>query len=70
MDWQTETKAPLNAGTLQVWLQDGSIRRVKPIQAMIGTVFYFDDCIHQLQNAYCAASLINGWRLASHSGEK
>lgn len=59
MDWQTETKAPRNAGALQVWLLDGIVRKVKPVDSMMGTIFHFDDCTNPLQNAYCAASKIN-----------
>lgn len=66
MDWQTDEKMPCVPVEFDVWLTDGSVRRVKCAQSFIGGTIQFMDCTHPAQNAYCAPLRVVGWRVAGN----
>lgn len=63
-EWQLEGLPPLIDGaTFEVWITDGSTRRVARDPGLDWSSLFFQDCTHPAQNAYCSPDIIAGWRL-------
>jgi hypothetical protein len=60
-EWIHEGLPPINSSA-QVWLEDGSVRRV--VTDNFCGALRFTDCTHPLQNAHCPAESIMAWRTA------
>lgn len=67
MDWQTEEKMPCAPVDFDVWLNDGSVRRVRYAHLFTGGFIQFMDCNHPAQNANCDPSRVVGWKVPENS---
>lgn len=65
MDWELGERVPNVAADFDVWLTDGTVRRVRHVETFMGAALHFMDCQHPLSNVYCPTARVQGWRLAS-----
>ena len=64
MDWQLGDRVPDARADFEVWLADGSVRKVHHVETILGHSLYFMDCTHPLQNVHCSPARVQAWRLA------
>lgn len=66
MDWELGHRVPQNAkAEFDVWLTDGSVRRVHFAESLMGGVLHFMDCTHPMQNVYCHDLNVQAWRMVT-----
>lgn len=64
MEWEVSEPMPRLAGMFDVWLDNGTVRRVRWCMGWLA----FQDCRNPAQNILCDASRVKGWRVVD--GEK
>ena len=63
MEWEQGNRLPWGTGReFEVWLIDGSVRRVCP-DDWNGVMLKFTDCTHPAQNSHCSWERIAAWRM-------
>ena len=62
MEWQIGSLVPVTRAQIEVWLTDGSVRRVRYDPHGCGGLA-FVDCTHPAQNVYCQRDRVQAWRM-------
>ena len=64
-DWEQGHSVPLGTSAeYDVALTDGTVRRVRRVETLLGSMLHFVDCTNPAQNACCQEQRVRAWRLA------
>lgn len=62
-EWELGDRVPPVPASFDVWMTDGSVRRVRWAPFCLGGGLHFMDCWHPMQNVICDPARVQGWRI-------